>query len=501
MRLLPPSVAALGLLLLLAPQAPAQWTSSGLSVDRAAVASAALGDLIFFGGGLLDWSGGGHIVGSDVVDIYDAATGAWSVAQLSSARGEVAATTVGQLVFFAGGGNVVLSSDVVDIYDASVGPPSSPAAWSTVQLSKARSGISAVTVGDRALFAGGRAEDGVTTLVDVYDSSVGPPSDAAAWSTTDLSSARQGIAAVSVDGVALFAGGRVPGVGFSATVDIYDGATGTWSTQSLSQARSLGLHAAARVGHRAYFAGGVVSAFMPAIMSSVVDVYDAQSDSWSTLTLVLPRDSISVAGVGGRVLFAGGLPANAGGTDLVEIYDVGSESWLWPAQLSERRHEAARGVAHGRAVFAGGSPGPQVPATASDAVDIYTPCTPVGALETVRLGTPPNPAALLPGTTSAPVVAETWDPVIDHSSFLPGAVLDFVAIGLTPSDVPSPLGTLLCGAAPISIVTGAPGEPFGFEIPADCGLAGTVLCTQGGSIDAALVVGLTNALDITIGTF
>jgi hypothetical protein len=39
----------------------------------------------------------------DVVDLYNSATGAWSTAQLSVARSRLAATSVGNVALFAGG--------------------------------------------------------------------------------------------------------------------------------------------------------------------------------------------------------------------------------------------------------------------------------------------------------------------------------------------------------------------------------------------------------------
>jgi hypothetical protein len=40
----------------------------------------------------------------DVVDVYNSVTGAWSTARLSVARSRLAATSVGNMVLFAGGG-------------------------------------------------------------------------------------------------------------------------------------------------------------------------------------------------------------------------------------------------------------------------------------------------------------------------------------------------------------------------------------------------------------
>ncbi len=120
--------------------------------------------------------------------------------------------------------------------------------------------------------------------------------------------------------------------------------------------------------------------------------------------------------------------------------------------------------------------------------------------EIVRLGDPPNPAVFLPGVTSGPVVGSTWDPVIDHTDFLPGAVLDFAGISGAPDSVATPFGTLLC-AMPNLIFLAAPGDPFQITLPDDCSLAGALQCTQGGSLEADGDIQFTNALDITIGTF
>ena len=42
---------------------------------------------------------------SNVVDLYDSGTGRWSTAQLSQARSDLSATSVGTVAIFAGGTN------------------------------------------------------------------------------------------------------------------------------------------------------------------------------------------------------------------------------------------------------------------------------------------------------------------------------------------------------------------------------------------------------------
>jgi hypothetical protein len=124
----------------------------------------------------------------------------------------------------------------------------------------------------------------------------------------------------------------------------------------------------------------------------------------------------------------------------------------------------------------------------------------VAAMETVRLGTPPNPEALLPGQTSGPVLGQTWDPRVDHAAFVPDAVLDLLLIAETPLNLPVPgAGTLLCSPAEFPIEFAAPGANFALPVPDDYGLVGAQLTSQGLSLDAAGQLHGTNALDLVVG--
>jgi hypothetical protein len=146
-------------------------------------------------------------------------------------------------------------------------------------------------------------------------------------------------------------------------------------------------------------------------------------------------------------------------------------------------------------------PGQVLTGTLSGPASVFTATAP--SIEVSRLGTPPNPDAFKPGVTSGPVIGQVWDPFVDHSSFLPGAILDALFMTLAPVNLPvPPHGTLLC-LPPIIVgpLTGSPGTPFVFPIPNDCVLVGIPLCTQAFSLDAVGNALLTNALDITLGSF
>ena len=91
-----------------------------------------MGSEVLFAGGRT--AGGGF---SNVVDIYDAATATWSTAALSQAREDIATASVGNKVFFAGGdylsGGTWIDSNVVDIYTLqSYGAITSSKTWTLV---------------------------------------------------------------------------------------------------------------------------------------------------------------------------------------------------------------------------------------------------------------------------------------------------------------------------------------------------------------------------------
>jgi len=90
------------------------------------------------------------------------------------------------------------------------------AQWTQTQLSSGRTGMSAASIGDLALFAGGNEWSPIVDTVDVYDGSTGT------WSTMNLSVARYGVEATALDGKAYFAGGWDPAFAPSDVVDVFD---------------------------------------------------------------------------------------------------------------------------------------------------------------------------------------------------------------------------------------------------------------------------------------
>ena len=96
------------------------WSTARLSVARSSAVAASVGNVSIFAGGvngsgsnavacvcaaagcrfMTVTAGNGRL---NTVDLYNSASGTWSTAQLSVARGYLAATSVGNVAFFAGG--------------------------------------------------------------------------------------------------------------------------------------------------------------------------------------------------------------------------------------------------------------------------------------------------------------------------------------------------------------------------------------------------------------
>ena len=343
------------------PSTPPAWADMALSSSREFLAAAAAGNKLLFGGGTAlpgSWASSSCSLTSDTIDIYDVAKNTWSTAHLSQPRQDLVATTVGTKVLFAGGYTdtasssssssiscVKVESNVVDIYDTATGT------LSTAKLSRARYRLAAATIGNKAIFAGGESDSGYVADVDIYDDATG------VWSTASLSAPRSWLAASAVGTKALFAGGEVPLVGYDQAInviDIFDASTNSWSTAKLSTAREN--LAATTVGTKVMFAGGRANKGEDA---SVVDIYDSASGNWTTAQLSQARQFIAAASTGTKAVFLGGYAYPApgitfhGNSAVIDIYDSATSAWS-KATLPQGWVGMAAVSAGGKTFFAGG---------------------------------------------------------------------------------------------------------------------------------------------------
>ena len=149
--------------------------------------------------------------------------------------------------------------------------------------------------------------------------------------------------------------------GYVSWFDEYNPQTGEWT--ALEDAPSQRDHfAAAVVDDKLYVAGGRLSGgdggiFAPLI--ETVDVYDFASGSWSTLPSVsnipTPRAGTSTVAFQGNVLVIGG-EADGQAYDTVEQLDPDTNTWTEIAPMNHARH-GTQAVVSGNGIFTlGGSP-------------------------------------------------------------------------------------------------------------------------------------------------
>ena len=265
-------------------------TPTELSCKRCGHAAASVGGYALFAGGASSYNiifGYDDIVSS--VDAYDASL-TRSAAHIIGATAAIGGAAVGNYALFAGGtvnwpiNEDNATSDVL-VYDSSLTFTTAP--W----LSVARANVKGASVGNYALFAGGKAGSFYTT-VDAYNASL------TRTTATALSSVENNSAAATVGNHAIF-------VGNTASADIYDASLTKTSAAILSTART-GL-AATTVGDYAIFSGGGVADFCDASLTR------------SSIGTSMTGYDMGAATIGDYALFAGGHSGNTN-YDSVEVY-------------------------------------------------------------------------------------------------------------------------------------------------------------------------------------
>jgi hypothetical protein len=310
-----------------------QKPSLSLSVARINFATVSAGGSVFFAGGCTVVPTCPLNV-TNLVEIYNTNTNQWSNATLSVARANLAAATAGDFVLFAGGeyryfdsltnAYVHVASDAVDIYQISTNT------WSVSTLSQARTGIGATSANGLIFFAGGKANPGsplgFSNVVDVFNTS------SQTWSTITLSIARSNIAAAASGNIVLFAGGFITYYSGTRKFETYSISSQQWQMGNLPN--YLMDPDAVSVGHSIFITTGTNIFSGP--ISDVSYVYDVNTNSLSTMYLLMPYEYRAIASIstGGVVVF-GGFTVYPG-FPLVEIYEVSTGDWYYIHNLAHR---------------------------------------------------------------------------------------------------------------------------------------------------------------------
>lgn len=326
--------------------------------------------------------------GSGELSYYGTATA------LSYARGALAATTVGNYALFGGGGSRLSSesssnaTSTVNAYDLSL------TMSSATSLSSSRSFLAATSIGGYAIFAGGSE----SSKADGYDTSL------TRISLTNLSEGKDRLAATTVGNYALFSPGRATGDEESYItykLDAYDSSL-TLTSKNWLNGCSANM-AATTVGNCALFAGRKTNS---------VDVFDSSLTQTSATNLTQMRESLGAASVGDYALFGGGLYSSTY-YSYVDSYNSSlTKSSVEP--LSVARRNLVGASLGDFALFAGGGTSYSSSYATTDSYDASLTKTTATSLSVARqclAATKLNDYALFGGgfTTSATAKTNTVD--------------------------------------------------------------------------------------------
>lgn len=279
------------------------------------------------------------------------------------------------------------------------------AQWSTTDLSLARRDVGAGQAGDLVFFAGGRPSNSVGDIalyrkrVDIYNLSNG------SWSQIDLDIERQFVFAVGVGNKVYFGGYTQVLTPDQYIVEVYDIDTQTWST--LEMPNIDGATSMAASDGKVFF-----------VNDDVVDIYDTNSGFWSSESLSQDRILAYALACDGRVYFAGGGSFVGGTSATVDVYEVATGQWS-VEQLSAGRNQITGACLNGKAYFVGGALGFDGWTTN---IDVYDPATDSWSL--LELNAPKSGAGVAATSTKLYVGGgydnETFD-AVDEVEIFDGA--------------------------------------------------------------------------------
>lgn len=312
-------------------------TITGLSAARYGLAAATVGNYALFAGG----NASGY---TNITDAYDRSLVRTTPATMTNRRYYFSGASTGNYALFGGGNSSDTST--IDVYNGSLtnSTTTTTSAISTFYTAAAQVGgyailksgrpytnqnnngnsyafaynasltctrlstnsyaqQAATTIGNYAIFAGGRNSSGYTNTAATINTSL-------TYSTiTGLSSKRALLAGASTGDYALFGGGQGTS---TSNVDAYDASLTKTMPETLSAARqSL---SAAGVGGYAIFAGGYNGL-------TTTDAYDASLTIQTIDDLADGRDSFAAAVLDNYILFGGG-QNSSGALASTEVYNV-----------------------------------------------------------------------------------------------------------------------------------------------------------------------------------
>jgi len=197
------------------------------------------------------------------------------------------------------------------------------------------------------------------------------------WTTlAPMPTARAGAVAAVIDNGIFVIGGRLSTSGpcsggpYLGTVEKYDIDTDAWSTVAPLPNPRSDLAAVAHGGKIFVFGGCTGPASSPSVTNEV-DMYDPQTNTWTTLAPMPTQRASLVAGHSGNLIYAIGGTDGVSALNVNEVYDISGNSWSTNTPMPTARQEAGADSHGGRVHVVGGS----TPAygSSSNANEVFKP--------------------------------------------------------------------------------------------------------------------------------
>ena len=259
-----------------------------------------------------------------------------TITGLSQGRYGLSAASIGNYALFAGGFYSPTSSRVatVDAYDESL------TLTTPTVLSEIGYYLASANVGNYALFGGGHTGSSYSSRVNAYDKSL------TRTIATALSAGRFSLSAASVGSYALFGGGSIGTNTYLSTVDAYNESLTRTTATDLSVGRFI--LKATSIGSYVLFGGGTDD-FMTGL--STVDAYNESLTRTTATELSAGRFDLAAISMDNYALFGGGYTGSS--SAVVDAYNKSLTRSI-PTELSVARHYLAAATVGDYAIFGGG---------------------------------------------------------------------------------------------------------------------------------------------------
>jgi N-acetylneuraminic acid mutarotase len=210
----------------------------------------------------------------------------------------------------------------------------------------ARSGLGVAVVNGK-IYAIGGSNGSLLDVVEEYD----PATDT--WTTKNpMPTARYDVGIAVVDDKVYVIGGNTRYDSWITSNEVYDPVTDSWETKTSMPVAGMAMSANV-VNGEIYLISGLEMYYLPWYNLDENQVYDPQTDSWTTETPIPnPVYGYASAVVDNKIYILGGrdILSDPRDQDLTQIYDPENETWSYGRSLPNAIRGASAGATSG--VFA-----------------------------------------------------------------------------------------------------------------------------------------------------